>query len=324
MSTEPENKITALDRVPLPHRAAPNRVSRRWIFPTRSDSLERLKASLQAYQHEYEQFKDWYIEKLPPMDDGLSWSLHIDELLITVEEALEGGDEKIGWRAFQTAQRMELYGLAELGRLEPEKIQAPDILHGRAMSIYNEAKSKLTGWRKATVMELLVKDDQIKADLRLFDLLDASRILSEHHENVYRRLDIIRRQFNILAVVALLALATWIGFSIYSSKIVESVALSLSAIILGTLGACTSGIISLANSSTQERVPEKLLRSWITIARPLVGAISALAIVIFVFEGFFDGGSANPESMNTFVHAAAFAAGFSERLLISTVDKFGQ
>jgi hypothetical protein len=77
------------------------------------------------------------------------------------------------------------------------------------------------------------------------------------------------------------------------------------------LGACISGILRLEKSSAQVNIPDQLQSFVFTIARPLVGAVSALAVVIFVLAGILQMGEQTPG----LYLAAAFLAGFSERLL---------
>ncbi|HLA99530.1 MAG TPA: hypothetical protein VJL34_13845 [Anaerolineales bacterium] len=123
-------------------------------------------------------------------------------------------------------------------------------------------------------------------------------------------------------MMAIIALVGWVVFLIFQHQLwqdkiqVYDLSLTIQTVIFGVLGACISGILTLANSSTRQQIPEKLLNSWVTIARPLVGAVSALAIVVFVLIGILEFGDKSPG----LYLAAAFTAGFSERLLIKTIE----
>lgn len=60
----------------------------------------------------------------------------------------------------------------------------------------------------------------------------------------------------------------------------SSLHLTLSSMVFGMLGACISGILQLGIGFTQQKIPGQLEYFVDTVARPLVGAASALAVVI--------------------------------------------
>jgi hypothetical protein len=172
--------------------------------------------------------------------------------------------------------------------------------------------------------QLLADKGALRKSISLGDLIQAQQVLSEHHTNVYRRLKIVRAQIRFLEVVATLAIIGWTLVLVFEPFLgqfeteVFSPTLTFSVLTFGILGACISGILRLEKRSSQQRIPEQLTSLVYTIARPLVGAASALAVVIFVLAGILDIGSQTPG----LYLAAAFAAGFSERLLASGMEKF--
>src|SRR3990172_1371924 len=235
---------------------------------------------------------------------------------------LKSADLELGWGAFNAAQRIETQIYNQLLTQREFKAFAGGMFHAKAVCVYTEANKKLDGWRKDTVNSLLSQNNQLKTRIELSDLLQSEEILHEHHSNIYRRLKIVRRQFWWLAMMAIIALVGWVVFLIFQHQLwqdkiqVYDLSLTIQTVIFGVLGACISGILTLANSSTRQQIPEKLLNSWVTIARPLVGAVSALAIVVFVLIGILEFGDKSPG----LYLAAAFTAGFSERLLIKTIE----
>ena len=89
-----------------------------------------------------------------------------------------------------------------------------------------------------------------------------------------------------------------------------------SAMLFGIMGASVSSIFSLAKGSTAARIPDQLVSFWITLARLAVGGMAALVVYAFLLSGLLQIGRPTPGLML----AIAFAAGFSERLVISAVE----
>jgi hypothetical protein len=55
---------------------------------------------------------------------------------------------------------------------------------------------------------------------------------------------------------------------------------------------------------------------WLTITRPIIGAISALALSLLLLSGLVQVG----ELTHSLILAMSFAVGFLERLLIKTIE----
>lgn len=302
-----------------------SRISRIW----RSPSYERLVSAFAAYSVEL----DHSVKRCKQKErSDSSWASAAEDLLDNVQQALDDGDVDLGWQCFNAAQRMELFGLEQLedGRLE-----------AKAQAVLHEADEKLGSWRKKTVQDILA--DPNRRDVTADKVYYASQILHEHHNNVYRRLDIIGRQFRILVIVAVLAAVAWLllaphlvgsasevdspespaseapagSQSIPASGIqLDDRALLVSVALFGILGASISGILSLARATAETRIPEQLLKSWFTLSRLVVGAVAALAIHVFLLSGLVAFGERNLP----LVLAVSFAAGFSERLVVHAAE----
>ncbi|UCH58288.1 MAG: hypothetical protein JSV61_08675, partial [Anaerolineales bacterium] len=242
-------------------------------------------------------------------------------LLDKSDDALQSANLELAWSAFNTARYLETQIYYQLSQHKDFK-EFASMFHAKAVAIYAESNNKLQGWRRQAVNALLGGNNQAKEVITLGELLQAEQTLYEHHSNIYRRLNIIKRQFIWLALIAILALASWVVFLLFQCKLCQNtllvydLSLTIQSVIFGILGACTSGILTLANSSTRQNIPEKLLTAWVTFARPLVGAVSALAVVVFALVGILEIGDKSPG----LYLAAAFTAGFSERLLIRTIE----
>jgi len=68
--------------------------------------------------------------------------------------------------------------------------------------------------------------------------------------------------------------------------------------------------------NARAQIPDQLLNSWLTISRPLFGAMSALAISVFLLSGLIQFG----DLTQNLILAISFVAGFSERFLLRAVE----
>jgi hypothetical protein len=82
------------------------------------------------------------------------------------------------------------------------------------------------------------------------------------------------------------------------------------------LGAGLSALLQLTRKSPATRIPEQIMASWITFTRPAIGAAAALAAYPLLQAGLL--GDESPTVARLFF--VAFAAGFSERLIIRGVE----
>jgi hypothetical protein len=101
----------------------------------------------------------------------------------------------------------------------------------------------------------------------------------------------------------------------------------LGVALFGALGGTASGMITIAKSS-KGAIPERLLNSWLTIAKPVFGAVAALAVSVFLLAGLLQSveGLLKPSAAITTyaVFAISFASGFSERILLRAVGEDGK
>ena len=90
--------------------------------------------------------------------------------------------------------------------------------------------------------------------------------------------------------------------------------------MFGALGGTISGIHSIKNSYLAGAdIPEGVLNTWLTLARPVIGLAAALAITVFVLGGLVNIGEITVGIYLIF--AVAFASGFSEKIIIGAVGK---
>lgn len=90
----------------------------------------------------------------------------------------------------------------------------------------------------------------------------------------------------------------------------------LSVAIFGALGGTFSAMLALAKGSTGD-VPERLLNSWLTLAKPIVGAVAAIAVFVFLLGGIIQALNIT----NYLIFAFAFISGFSERIILGAITE---
>lgn len=86
--------------------------------------------------------------------------------------------------------------------------------------------------------------------------------------------------------------------------------------LFGALGGTISAMVAVAKGSKGD-TPERLFNSWLTVAKPIVGALAAVAITILLI-----GGIVQALSITTnYLFAMSIAAGFSERIVLGAIEK---
>lgn len=90
--------------------------------------------------------------------------------------------------------------------------------------------------------------------------------------------------------------------------------------LFGAVGGAISGLYGLKQAySTQSDIPERVLNTWLTIAKPVIGFAAAIIIAMFLIVGLVQ--ATNLTMSNYLIYAMAFISGFSERLIIGAVEE---
>ncbi len=229
------------------------------------------------------------------------------------ERAIALADIDSAWKCYNAARR------AELHLLDDNELKAVQI------SLAHEAAQKLEGWRHKSVAEILcLAEDTDNPEAKRRLIAEALMIRDAHNDNLYFRKDRVRSRMVILAVFLLALLLLYLSaiglgdrpFRVYIASEPISWELLASCMLLGGMGACLSALMSLSNKDV---IPDQFTSIMVTIARPLIGAASGIIAVLSLKTGFFDLGDNN----NVAVWLLAFALGFSERLVMGTMEKIG-
>ena len=227
---------------------------------------------------------------------------------------------------------MEEYddGWALLHRAHEFEVQAfsREQCDAEAGDVRLEASSKLTGWRRGAVLELLAVDSWSKAsdDMRKVRLADALRIRHESFANEYRDVAILRRYQAILVLMATPILAVLAaGFIVFVDQLGPSAPLqrwwvAAGTILLGALGGITSALQRVTCQGPRTCVPLRLSALVGSLSRPVIGAIAGLTVYLGALAGLLVPND-NPVP---FALLAAFGSGFTERLVVRRGDDTDQ
>jgi hypothetical protein len=255
------------------------------------------------------------------------------ELLDEAETALRNGRIEQGWSYLHAAKRLSIEGL--------EAAEGPAALRGKARELLVEATNAPLSWRAEAIERRLTNDDgTLRDDLGTADLRSGYELLHEGYEGAHRKRQHLQTQFWYLWIGALLTLVLFLVIAIggtaagllpspffafesdsasgSSSQVPASVLVYV--VLSGMLGGALFGLWSLRRQPVSASTPQHLTGSQAAAARIVVGAGSALAIFFFLRAELLTVGSESSLNQGPFLIAAGFVAGYSQRLVHSTVE----
>jgi len=256
-----------------------------------------------------------------------AWATEAETLLDLAEQAVRERNPERGWRHFHAAQRLELHGLRDLG---------PEAFRARARSIHAEAMQKLRSWRRKQVEELFgalpspgTQPTPAVSPAELAAANESALLLHEHFSNEALKQGSAQAQTRVVVGLALGAILLWLRLA--GPRVLQPLgsgerlawddpALLGSALAFGLMGASFSALTSLTGQASGQTIPEQVFTYRITLARQAVGVLSALVVVVLLASGFLQIGQLSKTP--ALVLLAAFAAGFSERLVVRALERF--
>ena len=198
-----------------------------------------------------------------------------------------------------------------------------------AISVQEEAE-KLAGWRSRAIRRLTSGDG---ASPTAAALIEAIGHIDAAGRNQARGQRVLRRELAILAAVLLGAggillalIVAWLPNSAPQSSATEvlrgSAAVAqlatdrtaILAVLFGITGACISSMQRATSRPSWMRVPSMRAAMWVSLTRPIVGAVAGLVVWSLTAEGAL---SNQASSLLTL----AFAAGFSERVILRFIPE---
>lgn len=276
-----------------------------------SPAHERLAGEIDIYDIE----RDYLLHQVEGSEDA-RWRTDIEQCLEEARRALKSYETELGWRFLYAAKRLELVGLAAHDR---------DAFEARVRATRREAYQKLAGWRLEAIGDLLGPQDEPVEGVDVTDAYLATQLLQEHYDTYYQKVQIHRRQLWRLVGVAglavgLILLIAALGGPILGDADIASFRMLPVVVLFGVLGASVSGILSLAHRGVDSRLSQQVLATWVTYARLVLGAASALVMLAFLTSGLATLVLQNVVLTPGSVLFVAFTAGFSERLLVRAIE----
>jgi hypothetical protein len=261
------------------------------------------------------------------------WAEHGRELLDQAEAALRSGRIEQGWAYLHAAKRLSIEGL--------EAAEGASALRGEARELLVRAENAPLSWRMAAIKRRLTDDDgSLREDLGAADLRSGYELLHEGYEGAHRKRRHLQTQFWYLWIGALLSIALFLVIAIGGTTAgllpspffeFESGGASGSApqvpasvlvyvVLSGMLGGALFGLWSLRRQPVSASTPQYLTGAQAAAARIVVGAGSALAVFFFVRAELLTIGSESSLYRGPFLIAVGFVAGYSQRLVHSTIE----
>ncbi len=169
-------------------------------------------------------------------------------------------------------------------------------------------------------------ETEITATLRA-RVVASRRILDDRLDNVYVKQGILARTITVASLILLGILAAlvfvvskeWVpslGTKDVANDILMDWQLLVVVLLLGALGAVLSGATTIISSGSAMQIPDLRVRRILMRTRPLIGAASAVTVVVILQSGL-----SAVSLEGTGVYATALVAGFSERLVSRSVEK---
>ena len=248
-----------------------------------------------------------------------AWVRAASALLDMAEKKSKEGNKALeeGWQFFFEAHRMHLIGLNR------------EALDAVAKALAIEVEKKLSSsWRGTAALSLLTQNPKGGPPLPLANIMQAMEIRDEHSGNVYRRLDLVLHQMKFLVVVLVFIVASLYGIiaRMFGGKVplageIESGSLQMFSLLFlfGMLGGALSTALTLARSPSRSPLPDQFLERWVAFMRPLLGGVAA-TVVYIAFLALDASIDIKGNRGATFI-ALAIASGFSERLVLSAMEK---
>jgi hypothetical protein len=265
---------------------------------------QRLVASLGTFRAEVE---GRVLRSVDAGMEDLEWANPVIGLMNLSAHAAAEGRLDAGWRYLHGADGLGVHGLDGAA------------LRARLESLKHEAQAgKFGSWRTKTILSLVGKAEATLARCSACRLEEAQAqtaeaifLRNEAFNNTYQRAGLVRTQLLLVYLAGAVALGLLLWVNPFSGLELRSWRMPLSVALFGAVGAACSAILSLARTPTTQRIPEQIVNSWVTILRPVLGAMVALAAFALLQGEIITLGAVTSFK----VLAVAFAAGFSDQLV---------
>lgn len=274
---------------------------RNWFWAKRHD-YARLQRELECFRVELA-----LLEAQNQQPDK-AWAAAAHDQLRNVTKFLETRDVEGGWVCLHAARRLAVHGLG----VADIQTQA---------SILLAESTKFSSWRAKEMQNLLRAEN---APLTAAHVINAMALRDEYFSNQYHKIWIMGHQLAILLITAGLGSFLLIPLTAFYSRSSDATLapwgyeMVTAVLFFGLLGAAFSAAGSLINAGVDVKIPERVMNQFVTTARALFGAGTALAGYAFYQSKVLDvriGGDDGPSG----ALGVAFLFGFAGEQLVSHV-----
>jgi hypothetical protein len=227
------------------------------------------------------------------------WSQNAKAAVAEAREALRQDRFAEALIAFDRAQREEIPSLTE------------EEVHLRAISLIHQSE-RLNDLARDTIKEILQNKTH---SITTTELATATKLRDEDLQNTLFAMERLNRHLSRLSFITFVVLLGVVMLAI-SHVVFDKTTTLLGVICFGALGAAVSMMMSITPRAGGP-IPSQLATGTLLLARPMFGASAAIAVYVFIKMHVL-----NPAYDNEFAYfGLAFAAGFSDQLLLSAVTK---
>jgi hypothetical protein len=279
----------------------PKWVFRRWVF-RRSRAYRRFQQNYDTAREALEAKKK---ATAPP-----GWIAGAEALLDKAAARLKEGDLDGAWHSLRAADHGAIPYLDE------------QELWNREQMLGCEAEKIKSEWRQSAIKKLLAGDpDKPGQEGRALRLRDAAVVLTDYYETQYYKTGMLRDHLRNLLVISVAALVVFLALvGLAGTPITKwpewDWKTLLGVLLFGVLGACLSATRKVSGETAGSKIPELATQASVTVARAILGGIPALAVYAMLRAKLIQ--TANLEMPQMLVFA--FAAGFSERLVLKVLE----
>lgn len=279
------------------------------------EKLDRLAAALHTVRERLEA-----AVTRNPASEGAWWSASARRCLQAAHTAWLAKQLDTGWGALHDAERFLVCGLTDTELVAyAERILVET--SSKARGWRGEGAGRLFGalplaeWRRANV---LPQDSRPKLEAVVMEALS---LLHGHSDNVYHHMRLVERQLKWMIVWCLgLLAAVLVASNLVGTDSLFTFGNLFPVLLAGAFGGVLSALFQLSRVG-QQKIPEALLHGLITSGRPIIGMISALFVYLMLRSGLINLPKDSPHLTEALTLGFAFAAGFTDRLVLSSVGR---
>jgi len=260
---------------------------KKWFWPT---IARRLEAEIPAF--------GLYLDREMKAGKPGEWRQSAKAAVAEAQEALDQNRFVEALIAFDCAKREEIPSLTK------EEVRL------RAISLIHESE-RLDDLTRDTIREILQNKTH---STTAAELTTATHLRDEDRLSTFLAMRRLSRHLQKLSGITFLVLLGVITLAKFHVVFCNTPIL-FGVMCFGALGAAVSMMLSI--TPTAGLIPSQLPTGVLLLARPLFGASAAVAVYVFIEMGVLG----RPYHTDFTYLGLAFAAGFSDQLLLSAVNK---